>query len=823
MGSAVSKSLVLISVLCLPLAVGCGDNLHGSQGGGDGGPSGVDAGPGGPDGGATGCGDGLVVAPEQCDDGNKVSGDGCEADCTLTEAEEVTCATLTPQADGVCSVTAGGAAMLLEGDVLTPGRIYRGGQVAVDDSGTITCVGCDCADSVPGATVVTCPQGAISPGLINTHDHLTFTQNSPAPDTGERYEQRNDWRRGLRGHTEINVPGSASSNEMHWGELRQLMGGTTSLMGAGAADGLVRNLDRDGDQQGLGLPEIDDSTFPLGDSSGTQLSGNCNYGSSADTADDIAGDSSYVAHVAEGIDKEARNEFLCTSETAYDTMPPGLSNDLTQPQSAFIHGVGLEPADFQLMANDGTALIWSPRSNISLYGNTAQVTVAARAGVRIALGTDWTASGSINLLRELRCADGYNTTYLGDYFNDQELWRMVTVNAARALHADGKIGTLAPGQVADVAIFDESSNDAYRAVVAADPADVALVMRGGTPLYGEDTVISALTSGTCDSLDVCGSARSVCLQSDIGKSLADLQGAVGSTYGAFFCGTPTDEPTCVPSRPQAVNGSTIYTGEITTGDSDGDGIPDASDDCPTVFNPVRPVDDGAQADLDGDGMGDACDACPSAAGEGGCPPFDPADMDDDGVSDSSDNCPFNYDPSQTDGDSDGHGDACDACPADANPGAAGCPTTIYDIKDGTVPLGANVALSGRPGHRPLRQRVLPPGQGDRRRLRRPRVLGHLRVRAGQHRGGGRPRRRHQRHQHQLLRRDRARVRPGDRGVERRQPARAHRGHAGRRHHRRRQRRGARGRDRDRERRDRERRGADAGPRRQPADQGVRGR
>ena len=45
-------------------------------------------------------------------------------------------------------------------------------------------------------------------------------------------------------------------------------------------------------------------------------------------------------------------------------------------------------------------------------------------------------------------------------------------------------------------------------------------------------------------------------------------------------------------------------------DSDGDGIPDATDNCPTVFNPIRPIDNGGQADFDGDGVGDACDPCP---------------------------------------------------------------------------------------------------------------------------------------------------------------------------------------------------------------------
>jgi len=40
------------------------------------------------------------------------------------------------------------------------------------------------------------------------------------------------------------------------------------------------------------------------------------------------------------------------------------------------------------------------------------------------------------------------------------------------------------------------------------------------------------------------------------------------------------------------------------GDSDGDGIPDAVDNCPSVANP-------AQSDSDGDGVGDACDNCVS--------------------------------------------------------------------------------------------------------------------------------------------------------------------------------------------------------------------
>jgi hypothetical protein len=78
-------------------------------------------------------------------------------------------------------------------------------------------------------------------------------------------------------------------------------------------------------------------------------------------------------------------------------------------------------------------------------------------------------------------------------------------------------------------------------------------------------------------------------------------------------------------------------------DADGDGVPDALDDCPTVPNLV-------QTDTDGDGAGDACDA----------------DDDADGVPDGVDVCPLVADLAQGDGDDDGVGDACDNCPALAN-------------------------------------------------------------------------------------------------------------------------------------------------------------
>jgi len=481
----------------------------------------------------------------------------------------------------------------------------RGGQVAIDSAGNITCAACDCTQAGAGATQIHCPTGVISPGLINAHDHITYTQNAPAPDSGERYEQRNDWRKGQRGHTKIATPGGASVPQIQWGELRFILGGATSTVGSGAAPGLLRNLDKPANlEAGLAAHAgVQFQTFPLGDTNGLQLASGCGY-NFTDTAASIANDKSYEPHIAEGVDSVAHNEFVCSSSSV------GGAQDLTQPQSAFIHSVALQAADYQQMAMEGTSVVWSPRSNIRLYGNTAQVTVAASFHTRIALGTDWTASGSMNLLRELRCADELNQKYYDKFFSDEQLWEMVTKNAAGATGFDDALGVLAQGHLADIAIFDGRSNADFRAVVAAEPAGVVLVLRGGKPLYGDASLLSALSVPNCDSFDVCGTAKSACLMGEVGKTFDALKAAAGGVYGLFFCGTPDVEPTCVPSRPKAVMSSTIYTGQITATDSDGDGIPDATDNCPRHFNPIRPLDGAVQADADLDGAGDACDPCP---------------------------------------------------------------------------------------------------------------------------------------------------------------------------------------------------------------------
>ncbi len=684
MMSPTRSAAALASLLLLSALAACGDDAapKGNGGGSDtGADTAVD----------TGTGSGDVDSDTAADTGTTDATTDTGTDTGTTDTGTDTtppvggptfedCGPLPDVTTDTCAVTAGtGTSTLITGTILTGAVAYRGGSVLIGADGIIACVGCGCEPA--DATVVNCGSAVVSPGLINAHDHLTFTQNSPSVWGEERFEHRHDWRRGLRGHNNLPVSGSASGDEMAWGELRQLLSGTTSMAGSGSAQGLVRNLDRASANGGLSSGEVQYQTFPLGDSGG-ELSLVCDY-PTPDSVSVLQG-SCYLAHVAEGIDAEARNEYVCLSGAAAGSV------DLAAENSAFVHTIGLTAVDAQDMAFSGTSAVWSPRSNISLYGNTAQVTMYKQLGIRVALGTDWTASGSMNIGRELACAREFNENNLGGFLTDYDLWRMVTVDAAGALKVDDNLGDLAVGLRADIAIFgSDGIEDPYTAVVTAGLDKVRLVMRGGAAIYGDSEALLAIAPdpAACETIPgtVCGVEKSVCLQSEIGKGFAAVASANAGNYDLFFCGVPDGEPTCVPFRAGEYGAST-------PDDTDGDGVPNAQDDCATIFNPARPVDGGDQADHDSDGLGDVCDPC--ALQPGAVCDFNPNDRDGDGATNDGDNCPGTYNADQADADADGTGDLCDLCRLDPNPGGTACPATIYDIKRGTFGVGATVRATG---------------------------------------------------------------------------------------------------------------------------------
>ena len=431
--------------------------------------------------------------------------------------------------------------LLLKGCVVTPDEAYDG-EVLVE-SDTLTCVGPDCSAS-PGAATATvvATHGVILPGLVDAHNHILFdifdeTDWSPS----QVYDNHNQWtaearygamvdaKQYLNGEGVPNLDPGFGCEMNKYGELKGLIAGTTSILGAAnpanktCYGSLARTIDQTPND--LGQDKIQVATlFPP--SSPDTICSNIE----TDKTDAL------VAHVGEGVDNTALNEFATLGTT---TTP---DNCLYVKETTIIHGTAFGEAQFDLMAANGMSLVWSPRSNVFLYGGgtdktkTTNIPLALQKGINVAMGPDWSLGGSQNMLDELRFADDVDNSVWGDILSTRDLVLMATKNGAAALGLSSFLGTLEPGKKADLFVISGDPTYPWDAVLAATPADVRLVLVGGVPLYGNDELgpLGPASPG-CETLMVCGEQKFVCVAepggtatNKFGQTLSDITSVLES-------------------------------------------------------------------------------------------------------------------------------------------------------------------------------------------------------------------------------------------------------------------------------------------------------
>jgi hypothetical protein len=131
------------------------------------------------------------------------------------------------------------------------------------------------------------------------------------------------------------------------------------------------------------------------------------------------------------------------------------------------------------------------------------------------------------MLDELRVAEEVDAAEWGDILTPQDLVEMATVNGAEVLALGDRIGSLAVGMKADLAVIGGDPSDPYAAIIAATPADVRLVLVDGVALYGDDQ-LEALGPPTpgCEAIDICEEAKFLCVAIEGG----DASNKFGQTY-----------------------------------------------------------------------------------------------------------------------------------------------------------------------------------------------------------------------------------------------------------------------------------------------------
>ena len=120
------------------------------------------------------------------------------------------------------------------------------------------------------------------------------------------------------------------------------------------------------------------------------------------------------------------------------------------------------------MKDVGAKLVWSPQSNLRLYGETTRAADALELGLLVGLGADWLPSASTSLLAELKVArrELFNQ---GAKPTPKQLVDMVTRDAAKMAGLEDKLGQLEAGRPADLVVLERREEDPWENVVEADP------------------------------------------------------------------------------------------------------------------------------------------------------------------------------------------------------------------------------------------------------------------------------------------------------------------------------------------------------------------
>ena len=161
-------------------------------------------------------------------------------------------------------------------------------------------------------------------------------------------------------------------------------------------------------------------------------------------------------------------------------------------QTLLVHSVWVDDRDVEIIAKSGAAVSHNPESNMKLASGIAPVQKFLSAGISVGLGTDSCASNNdLDMFQEMDTAAKLHKAHTLDptVMDVGSVLKMATIEAARAIGLDRRIGSLEKGKQADLIIIDTRQphlvpayNPVSQVVYSARGSDVRDVMVAGRML-----------------------------------------------------------------------------------------------------------------------------------------------------------------------------------------------------------------------------------------------------------------------------------------------------------------------------------------------------
>jgi 5-methylthioadenosine/S-adenosylhomocysteine deaminase len=363
--------------------------------------------------------------------------------------------------------------------------------------------------------------GTIFPGFVELHNHLAYNV-LPLWQVPKSYRHRGQWgqhpdyRKLISGP--MNVLGRTDGlvqAVVRWTEAKALIAGTTTSQGialysnAGIAKyyrGLVRNVEETSDSQ---LPEAQTRIGDVEANSAAKFLRRLESQANRNRT--------LILHLAEGRSDDKPED---TANRHFRALKIDSRTWAINRALIGVHCTGLRGRNFATMGTRRASIVWSPLSNPLLYGATTDIGRALDDGVPVALGSDWSPSGSKNLLMELKVAR-LHCDAKGINVSDYELVKMVTVTPAAMIGWNSQIGMISPGHRSDFVVLSGTSGDPYHQLLAATESNIGLVIINGVRRYGEARLMGGLDG--LETRKVGGLSRQLNLRQDnIEQSVADL-------------------------------------------------------------------------------------------------------------------------------------------------------------------------------------------------------------------------------------------------------------------------------------------------------------
>ncbi len=133
----------------------------------------------------------------------------------------------------------------------------------------------------------------------------------------------------------------------------------------------------------------------------------------------------------------------------------GVLND----KAVLAHCIHLNDKEISLMKNSGASVAHCPSSNLKLGSGIADIPRYLKEGINVSLGADGApCNNTLSIFNEMRLASLIQKPLYGASEMDAEkVFRLATIDGARALNMGNEIGSIEPGKFADVVLININS------------------------------------------------------------------------------------------------------------------------------------------------------------------------------------------------------------------------------------------------------------------------------------------------------------------------------------------------------------------------------